>query len=388
MSDPNDPVIDVFAAGLFPLSPATHDQGLRWLFDLSTLLLLLDCHPGDRVLDLGAGSGFSSEMLARFGYDVVAVDPDGTALAHNRRRPSFDRARIAGTVQVACGIAEHLPCADGAFDGVLCMNAMHHVSDLPAAVAELARVLKPGGRAVLCEPGLDHLDAAETRRARAEHGEDDRAFDVLAFLRLALEGGFSDAMLSATLQPPLRLLPLQEVELYRLGHHQRSHMTPEGVIDELHRNHPYAMLVRAGAKPKTSRNPGVLACEIQTEPLPPSVRAGRRLTIHARAINTGDTLWLARPSRHGSYVTLGCKWTDAASGRLVTDVLGRTRLAADVAPGATTAATLNLEVPSTMPPGAYVLKVDLVDEFVCWFSDLAPNRASEHRITVTASRTP
>ena len=383
MSDTGAPPSDVFAAGLFPLSPATHDQGLRWLFDLSTLLLLLDCHPGDRVLDLGAGSGFSSEMLARFGYDVVAVDPDVAALANNRRRPSCDRARIAGTVQVAGGVAEYLPCADDAFDGVLCMNAMHHVSDLPAAVRELARVLKPGGRAVLCEPGLDHLDAAETRRARAEHGEDDRAFDVLAFLRLALDGGFSDAMLSATLQPPLRLLPLQEVELYRSGHHQRPHMTPGGVIDELHRHHPYAMLVRAGAKPKTSRNPGVLACEVHTEPLPPSVRAAGRFSIHARAVNTGDTLWLARPSRHGGYVTLGCKWTDAASGRLVTDVPGRTRLASDVPPGATTEATIDMALPFTLPPGAYVLKVDLVDEFVCWFSDVAPNRTSEHHITIT-----
>ena len=41
MSDTGATSGDVFAAGLFPLSPATHDQGLRWLFDLSTLLLLL-----------------------------------------------------------------------------------------------------------------------------------------------------------------------------------------------------------------------------------------------------------------------------------------------------------------------------------------------------------
>ena len=190
MGEPRAAALNVFEAGLFPLSPETHDQGLRWLFDLSTLLLLLDCRPGDRVLDLGAGSGFSSEMLARFGYDVVAVDPDLTALGHNRRRPGLDAGRIAGAVRVAGGIAEDLPCATGTFDGVLCMNAMHHVRDLPAALAELARVLKPGGRVVLCEPGLEHLEADETRRARAEHGEDDRAFDVLAFLRLALERGF------------------------------------------------------------------------------------------------------------------------------------------------------------------------------------------------------
>ncbi len=374
---------DVFEAGLFPLSPETHDQGLRWLFDLSTLLMLLDCRPGDRVLDLGAGSGFSSEMLARFGYDVVAVDPDVKALANNRRRPSFDAARISGTVQVACGVAERLPCAEAAFDGVLCMNAMHHVSDLPAAVAELARVLKPGGRAVLSEPGLAHLDQSETQRARAEHGEDDRAFDVIAFLRLALAGGFSEAMLAAVLEPPLRLLPVQEIDLYLTGRHPRPHLTTAGVVAELHRHHAYAMLVREGVKPKTSRQPGVLAADIYVEPLPAAVSAGSRFEIRARATNTGDTVWLAQPLPRGGYVQFGCKWLEAATGRLVTDLPGRTRLTGDVSPGGRTEATLAVVVPDTLPPGDYVVKVDLVDEFICWFSDKPSNQPSEHRVRVT-----
>jgi 2-polyprenyl-3-methyl-5-hydroxy-6-metoxy-1,4-benzoquinol methylase len=58
---------DAFADGLFPICVATHDLGIRRLFDLATVLLLLDCRPGDRVLDVGAGAGFSSEMLARLG---------------------------------------------------------------------------------------------------------------------------------------------------------------------------------------------------------------------------------------------------------------------------------------------------------------------------------
>ena len=62
---------DPFVDGLFPICVATHDQGIRRLFDLATVLMLLDCRPGDRVLDLG----FSSEMLARFGYEVVRFSP-------------------------------------------------------------------------------------------------------------------------------------------------------------------------------------------------------------------------------------------------------------------------------------------------------------------------
>ena len=78
----------------------------------------------------------------------------------------------------------------------------------------------------------------------------------------------------------------------------------------------------------------------------------------------------------------GCKLVHAESGRLVSDVIGRTRLDADVPPGGQTSAILVVDVPPALPPGDYLLKVDLVDEFVCWFSDLASNVPREHRIVV------
>lgn len=372
---------DVFATGRFPLCPATHDQGVRWLFDLSTVLLLLDCQPGDRVLDLGAGSGFSSEMLARLGYDVVALDPDHTALVNNRRRPSFDRDRIAGRVAVTRGIAEHLPFRDGSFDAVLGMNVLHHVPDLALATRELARVLVPGGRAAFCEPGLDHLLAEETQRAMQEHGEGDQPFDVLAFLRGARASGFREAMLTATLQSPLRLLPIEEVELYRSGRHPRPHMRPEGVLDELHRRHAFAMLTRDGEKPKTSRHPGLLTAALEVPAFPMVVRRGVPSVLRVRATNTGDTLWLSKATSVGGYVTVGCKLLDV-SGRLVDDTVGRTRLPADVPPGGTATIEVRLDAPATIAPGSYDLRVDLVNELVCWFADRNGAETPRARILV------
>jgi SAM-dependent methyltransferase len=274
---------DVYAAGLFPVCAFTHDLGVRRLFDLATLLLLLDCRPGDCVLDLGAGPGFSTEMLARLGYDAVAVDPDVTALTHARQRVRHDPARIDGAVRVAGASAERLPFADAAFDGVLGMNVLHHVGDLSAAAGELARVLKPGGRAVFCEPGLEHIDTVEAQRAISEHGEDDKAFDVMAFLRMARTHGFSEAMLSATLQAPLRLLRIEDVELYLAGQHPSPYLRPEGVIAELHRRHAYAMLVREGLRPRTSRHPGTLACTLRVDGLPARTHAGATIALRSAA---------------------------------------------------------------------------------------------------------
>lgn len=372
---------DPFAAGMFPVCVASHDTGLRFLFDLSTLLLLLNCRPGDRVLDVGAGSGFSSEMLARLGYDVVAVDPDRVALGHNRRRPSHDSQRIDGTVRVVQGVGEQLPFADRSFDGIVGMNVVHHIPDLPMAIAEFARVIRPGCRAVFSEPGLEHLGEPETARAIREFGENDQAFDVLTFMAQARTRGFAHAMLSATVHPLLRLLPLEEVDLFGSGQHHRPPMTPAGVVEELHRRHSFSILIREGVRMNTSRYPSVLRCDLTVDPLAARAHAGDVLRTTARASNTGDTVWLATPSRFGGYVNAGCKLL-AADGRLVTDRIGRVGLPHDVSPGQSVTVPLTIVLPEDLEPGAYRLQIDLVDEMVCWFSDASTAAPSSHAIEV------
>lgn len=372
---------DPFTSGKFPVCVATHDQGLRWLFDLATVLLLLDCRPGDRVLDLGAGSGFSSEMLARFGYRVVAIDPDLRALKNNRARPRFDQSRIEGQVAVAGAIVESLPFPDATFDGVVVMNVLHHVPDLRLATSELARVLQPGCRVVFCEPGLDHLHSGETQRAIREHGETDQPFDVLAFLTSARGLGFSEAMLCATLQSPLRLLPVQEVDLYLSRRHTRPHMTPQGVLDELHRRHAYGMLLRHGSRPKTSRYPGSMRAAIVLHEFPAEVVRGEPHTVGVELANLGDSVWLSEPSALGGFVTIGVKLLQA-DGRLVDDSCPRTMLPANVHPGERIRLTMPITISTRVSPGPYVLRVDLVNELMAWFADLPGNHPQEHAITL------
>jgi SAM-dependent methyltransferase len=344
--------------------------------------MLLDCRPGDRVLDLGAGSGFSSEMLARFGYQVAAVDPDLPALRHNRRRQGFDPSRIEGRVHVAVGVAERLPFADRTFDGAVGLNVLHHVPDLAGAIAEIARVLRPGARFVGCEPGLDHLEDAESVRAVREHGENDRPFDVIQFLEVATALGFSRALLPATLHSALRLVPLEEIDMFRTGWHPRDTLTNEGVVQELHRKHAYAMLVRDGERVPTSRKPGKLRCELAVSRLAGPLGPGQTGTVTATITNIGDTVWLAGQSPLGGFVTVGCKLT-TPSGRLISDTIGRTFLPADVAPDGKVSIDIQLPIPPDLNPGEYELVVDLVNELVCWFSDLPGNVADRQPLVVS-----
>lgn len=89
-----------------------------------------------RVLDLGAGTGKLTRLLAARGLDVVAVEPDPAMLAVLRERSPGVEART--------GSAERIPLPDGHVDAVLVGQALHWF-DLDRAGPEMARVLRPGG---------------------------------------------------------------------------------------------------------------------------------------------------------------------------------------------------------------------------------------------------
>src|SRR4051794_9334539 len=115
--------------------------------------LLADAH--GRVLEIGAGTGLNVAHYPA-GLDVVYTEPD----PHMARRL---RARVTDLVEAP---AEALPFADGSFDTVVSTLVLCTVSDVPAALAEIRRVLRPGGRLLF----LEHVRAPSG--SRLEHWQD------------------------------------------------------------------------------------------------------------------------------------------------------------------------------------------------------------------------
>ena len=121
------------------------------------LLDLIGDPAGRDVLDLGCGDGALATLLTERGGRAVGIDPNPVMIAAAVKRPVG-----LGTVPAFCvGHGEHLPFAPGQFDIVVAKTILCFVADASRVFAEIARVLRPGGRLVIGELGKYSLWALQ-----------------------------------------------------------------------------------------------------------------------------------------------------------------------------------------------------------------------------------
>ena len=135
-----------------------------------TYLGLLNISPGERVLDVGCGSGAVTREIARRvgpGGRAVGLDPSPAllAVAHELAQETG----LADRVEFHEGNALRLPFPDRSFDAVVCVTVLSHVPNGEAAIPELVRVLRSGGRIGVFDLDTDmtaftHPDRSLTRR--------------------------------------------------------------------------------------------------------------------------------------------------------------------------------------------------------------------------------
>ncbi|APX31569.1 bifunctional demethylmenaquinone methyltransferase/2-methoxy-6-polyprenyl-1,4-benzoquinol methylase [Brachybacterium sp. P6-10-X1] len=109
----------------------------------SAMVDALEIEAEDTVLDLAAGTGTSSTAIARAGARVVAADFSLGMMAEGRRR--------GAPVPFIGADAQHLPFAEDSFDAAVISFGLRNVHRPQSALAEMVRVVRPGGRVVVCE---------------------------------------------------------------------------------------------------------------------------------------------------------------------------------------------------------------------------------------------
>jgi demethylmenaquinone methyltransferase/2-methoxy-6-polyprenyl-1,4-benzoquinol methylase len=152
-SDPPEPgSLKREALDLFAPLPRHYDhvaavlsfgQDPRWR---RAMVDAVQAESNQRVLDVAAGTGLvAQELVRRYGCEVVGLDQSPQMLSGAQAKLDADRG-LAERVSLVRGEAEQLPFADEEFDHLTFTYLLRYVEDPPATMAELARVVKPGGR--------------------------------------------------------------------------------------------------------------------------------------------------------------------------------------------------------------------------------------------------
>ena len=369
-----------------PFSPPGSDtlgESAWMLHDFAAALLALQPAPQDRILDLGAGAGWCSDLLGRLNRSAVSVDISLDMLRAGRSRTGV-------TIRAVAGDMEQLPFRAATFQKAVCLSAAHHVPDVGRALHEISRVLTDEGVALFSEPGQGHAEAPVSSAAVRDFGVLEQDILVAPFIRQCQAAGFQHV----TLRPLLHAVPGFEVVLdewqswSRLAASTRPRRALAKIafgvaeVFGLGKRGPLfeeAMAVRMvrTLRQVVEHHPIIVAAKTR-----PPVRTGREwdAAIQARrceradgdegfamevvATNRGWGTWRTRSASGIGHVSLGIQLLDAG-GRVLGRDYHRVPLPHDVPPGH--AVSLAFACPEPREPGDYRLKVDLVAEGVTWF---------------------
>lgn len=171
---------DFFGPGYSaPFNPHRTEFSLYLIHLFGAVAPLLECRHGSVVVDSGCGYSWTTEWLYRSGIEAIGVDICRAYLEIGIERMGPQRPHLI------VADVEHLPLRTEFADAVLAYESFHHIPDRQRAMRGYARVLKPGGRVVLAEPGAAHEEAPVSVDTMAKYGILEKGMelsDVIAYV--------------------------------------------------------------------------------------------------------------------------------------------------------------------------------------------------------------
>lgn len=335
------------------------------LMNLGQLLSGLHLAKSMTVLDFAAGTCWLSRYLNQLQCATISLDASKAALTIGERL--FNEYPIVGK-PVAPPTFLHfngrrIDLPNASVDRIVCFDAFHHIPNQQEILAEMARILKPGGIAGFSEPGRLHSQTPMSQKEMAEYDvlENDLVLeDVVA---LAYGAGFTGFTCKLgcgdelTLEEYVALVtrtPALALEL-RIASNIATTMTNKSIF-----------FLQKGIRETDSRGVDGLNCEIKVEFNQVNVKAGEKFSLRCLLRNTGESRWLQRSPHDVGNVSVGAHLYDENNKLLNLD-FGRSPLEKDVEPNEEVVCYLNLCIDA---PGYYRIVIDMVAEQVCWFENL------------------
>ena len=197
----------------------------RLMFDFGVMAALLNYDLLQMpLLDFGAGTGWLSELFVRMDIETTSFDIHSDLAACISNRKNADR-RIDGSIwDYAQGDGHSMPFQNDHFGHICTYDSFHHMHDYKRALAEMFRVLAPGGRAIFVEPGSRHSSSPETITFLESQKKIDPTWierDVILeeIHEIALEVGFVDGVTVIPVPHPnaLQGFPVESWAEFRKG---------------------------------------------------------------------------------------------------------------------------------------------------------------------------
>ncbi len=353
------------------------------LHKLGLLLGGLRLGQGMTVMDFGAGLGWLSRYLNQLGCETISVDVSTTALRLGRQ--AFDRHYVGKQRAPAHFLpydGRRLEWPEASVDRVICFDAFHHIPNQGEALAEMQRVLRPGGIAGFAEPGRRHSCTAPAQMEMAKLATLENDIRPEQIFALAQQAGFTDFACTQGIPKPTLFSLAQYLriaapdvgiaKLTRLRTWWRRRFWPRTVqrhINEMLRqgmaDGPIFFLHNGPFVPD-SRSPEGLSHRLQLGPVPASVKAGETLGIATSITNAGAARWLHQSRDMIGVVQLAVQLVDLDHDT-VDDDYYRHPLGRDVAPDEQVSFQVRVPLPQS---GRIKLRFDLVSEHVAWFERL------------------
>ena len=332
----------------------------RHFCDFANMAVVLDLPPGARILDVACGSGWLSEYFARLGYDVTGIDISPQLIQICEERIRALPPLIDHETPIRCRFAVHdieLAALPEKFDAIVCYDAMHHLEDARSALRHIAAMIRPGGVLFILEgnrPAPGSTGEEELAEVMRKFGTLESPFDPAYLHELLDQTGL------AVIGDYVSVNGLFERESVDEQSRIRIQLPPINYLlcKKVSKTGP------ASAVPD-SRAPGALRAQLVVQSAWPEEFSPRQLfVLELKVTNTGDTVWLGGSNLRRGVVTLGIKIV-SESGRIVDEFHGEPALPRGLGPNESCSVVVERSAPAQA--GSYTLRIDLVDQHICWF---------------------